>query len=182
MIYENSETLPAFNFFKIVETNDFSYMFENNKVESTIDAESVFNNISDEINEILGTKNDFSSFNNINKLKYKHLILTNAIEILSNRIDFYYIEWCKKNGYKFDISNGDTYRESIENLLRQSKSLAQKINLKVNELSESQKKTKLDMYQLNTQVEKHFKFNLDMKKICIKQYANYIIDYKKSTK
>ena len=110
------------------------------------------------------------------------MILTNAIEILSNRIDFYYIEWCKKNGYKFDISNGDTYRESLENLLRQSKSLAQKINLKVNELSESQKKTKLDMYQLNTQVEKYFKFNLDMKKICIKQYANYIIDYKKSTK
>ena len=38
------------------------------------------------------------------------------------------------------------------------------------------------MYQLNTQVEKYFKLNLDMKKICIKQYANYIIDYKKSTK
>jgi len=38
MMYENSETLPAFNFFKIVETNDFSYMFEKNKIKSDIDA------------------------------------------------------------------------------------------------------------------------------------------------
>lgn len=182
MIYNSSELLPSYNFFKIIETGDYSYMFDDMVIDFKTKPDEIYNNISDEINDILGTKNDFKESNKLNKLKYKHIILTNIIEILSVKFDLSYIEWCNKNGYKFDYSTNEKYKESLKNLLRQSQSLYQKIQLTIEELSKEQNKSKLDMFHLNTQIEKYFKFTLDLKKICIKQYANYILDFKRNNK
>lgn len=179
MIYDSIDTLPAYNFYKIIETSDHKYLFDDLKVNSTADLEMHYNELFDAVNKVLGGESDFDI--SFIKLHNKYVALSNIVCILKVKrakdIDSTLTEWLKTNGYVYEDTTFEQRFESIKNLERQLQGLKTKIDLRTPVKKDDN--TKFNMYEMNIHLSKFVGYQLDMKKISIAEYATIINEYSK---
>ena len=183
MIYDSIDTLPAYNFYKVIETCDYKYLFDDMVIVDGIDLEAVMYGFTECINEILNIKNDLHKEELFLKLRNKYVALSNIVSVLkikevkdgTDENYNYIVKWLKTNGYKYDDSTFETKYECIQEIERQMQGLRTKIDLH----TPIQKDTKqsYDFYDMNVKLSKFVGYQINMKQVSIREYVSIIKDY-----
>ncbi|MEO0572578.1 MAG: hypothetical protein AAF039_12805 [Bacteroidota bacterium] len=151
------ESVFIWNFYKVLETSDYSWINEDCKEKDWL-------RLYDEYYKEAGLKMpDWKTMQKHTRLTLKLYALESLVPILMKRDDNY--EECQKTLRKFGyrINPSKPFLENIERFYRNMEVLGTKIKILEEELPKDNDQ-KLDLWSEVIRLKKHFKFDIDPKK------------------
>lgn len=190
-IYVSLEFLPIWNFNKIEQTKDFRYLIKGIDYEHIpeiyLELSTIWNKLySEYVEQLMGTEFRIYSnqFMQLLLLKYKNLLLTDAISVLSIKHDADIIKLIKDAGYQFNENSSDDYYNSIIDLQRQLTGLRKTIDIKEFDL-QKKNQPKTDKPELEDILIILSRFNhrkIDSKTTSVDEYIRLLKDFSKQNK
>jgi len=191
-IYKFCDELPVFNFYKIIETKDYSWLYVDfdgyNKIEITNDIDNIWESIYTEYLELTGDSTSILYYEVVKELLYLQtrynvvgtLLQQLSMGKMSKQIFPHYVIELKKWQYNLDINK--PLKEELERLARQLKSSKNRINIKEEERKSFEKKEtgeKLSLIQQQVKLEQALSRNeIDTKKTVVSKWIAMIKEVK----
>lgn len=184
-IYKSIDTLPLWNFAKVMESNDIRYLFVlkhyDDLPEQNI-SKDIWDSIMIEYFEHIGgqkTKKYILELSNLIKLRKKYTLITNATYVLCYKKDVELINIVTKyihtfnTLFEFKQDNDKEYYQSIVEADRNANSLKDLITMKSMEFESKYKSkgnTKFDLYKVLTAFLKFYKVQIDPKTTTVREF------------
>ena len=189
-IHETLDSITVYLFFKILDTEDYSYLIKKrekfvDKISELkkIELQNVFKNI---ITEYSLNTNNFKLFNDIkkkiyiSKLEYEFNLLSAIIKIFEKYEEIEVLFVLDDIGY--DFKNCDNIEKEVSKVIKKCKSLKNKINInkiKYNNSNKTNSSSKKENYNIDSialSLERalDLKYKLDVKETTMLRWVNLI--------
>lgn len=191
-IYKFCDELPVFNFYKIIETKDYSWLYVDfdgyNKIEITNDIDDIWESIYTEYLELTGDSTSILYYEVVKELLYLQtrynvvgtLLQQLSMGKMSKQIFPHYVIELKK--WQYNLDDKKPLKEELERLARQLKSSKNRINIKEEERKSFEKKEtgeKLSLIQQQVKLEQALSRNeIDTKKTVVSKWIAMIKEVK----
>jgi len=191
-IYKFCDELPVFNFYKIIETKDYSWLYVDfdgyNKIEITNDIDDIWESIYSEYLELTGDSTSILYYEVVKELLYLQtrynvvgtLLQQLSMGKMSKQIFPHYVIELKK--WQYNLDDKKPLKEELERLARQLKSSKNRINIKEEERKSFEKKEtgeKLSLIQQQVKLEQALSRNeIDTKKTVVSKWIAMIKEVK----
>lgn len=189
-IYDTLDSITVYLFFKILDTEDYSYLIKKrekfvDKISELkkIELQNVFKNI---ITEYSLNTNNFKLFNDIkkkiyiSKLEYEFNLLSSIIKIFEKYEEIEVLFVLDDIGY--DFKNCDNIEKEVNKVVKKCKSLKNKININKIKYNNSNKQNadskkenyNIDSIALSLERALDLKYKLDVKETTMLRWVNLI--------
>lgn len=195
-IYDTLDSITVYLFFKILDTEDYSYLIKKrekfvDKISELkiIELQNVFKNI---ITEYSLKTNNFKLFNDIkkkiyiSKLEYEFSLLSSIIKIFEKYEEIEVLFVLDDIGY--DFKNCNNIEKEVNKVVKKCKALKNKININKIKYNNSNKKSSkekqdynIDSIALSLERALDLKYKLDVKETTMLRWIN-LIDLSKKNK
>ena len=185
--YNNCSEIPVFNFYEIVNTNDYRYLICKYKADSKLKISNnkkvkLQNLFKDIVIEYLELTNNLKAVNNaakkwlVAKLKFKSSTASSILEIYSVNNDIEALKLLNDLGFTIDVEKD--INEQISIIIRDIKAIKNKINIFSSQLKNSEKnenedvKINLDLDAWNLEQALDLKYMIDIKTTTLSRWVN----------
>jgi hypothetical protein len=191
--YRNCNELPIYNFYKIVESTNLSYLYvdydEYNDIRPKSSFQEVWKKIYDEYSELTGDRSTLIYYELISDIMYyqtRYNVVSKLLDIMSNSpmtdeiLDLYI---AKLKEWKYVINKKKPLQEELQNMYIQLKQSENKIRMLEAELEALKKKNKdnksLTLTEQQVKLEQGLGRNeIDVRKVSVAKWLMMIKEVK----
>lgn len=182
--YKSCGSLPVFNFYKILNTEDLSYLVRDHDVddepivfteEELVELSSIWFEITSEYNELFGEKINTNNYVIIAQISQ----MAQELEIVSTMLSLYSVKPSEKlkmalKEWKYDVEDMDKCKKKLDSLKFRMEFTAEK-NKALFERDEKDKGKKYKLYDDVVRLENSMGITIDVHKTVLEKWAALIL-------